>query len=44
MHRSDLSHWQHHHHFNPVKHSAERRTVLVVALTFATIVAEIVAV
>lgn len=43
MHHSDLSHWQHHHHFNPVKHSSERRTVLVVALTFVTMVAEIVA-
>lgn len=44
MHHSDLSAWQHHHHFNPVKHTAEHKTMLVVALTFATIVAEIVAV
>ncbi|MEJ5250614.1 MAG: CDF family Co(II)/Ni(II) efflux transporter DmeF [Armatimonadota bacterium] len=43
MHHSHLSRWQHHHHFNPAKHAAERRTILVVALTFATMVAEIVA-
>ena len=43
MHTHSLEQWQHHHHYLGDKHDAnERRTWLVVALTAATMVAEIV--
>ena len=39
----DLSRWQHTHAFDPGDRAAERRTWTVVAITFVTMVAEIVA-
>jgi len=43
MHRHDLEQWRHEHHFASTAHGAERRTRIVVLITAAMMVVEIVA-
>ncbi|MRR16187.1 MAG: cation transporter [Deltaproteobacteria bacterium] len=41
MHNEQIELWQHHHVFNAEKKAVEKRTLIVVIITFATMVAEI---
>ncbi|PKN10208.1 MAG: cation transporter [Deltaproteobacteria bacterium HGW-Deltaproteobacteria-7] len=42
MHRNQIELWQHHHTFNAEKKAIEKRTAIVVIITFATMTAEII--
>ncbi|MDI6741862.1 MAG: cation diffusion facilitator family transporter [Smithella sp.] len=41
MHNEQVEHWQHHHLFNADKKSVEKSTLIVVMITFITMIAEI---
>lgn len=41
MHRDHIELWQHHHTFNAEKKAIEKRTLIVVIITFVTMIAEI---
>ena len=41
MHNEKIELWQHHHTFNSEKKAIEQRTLMVVIITFATMIAEI---
>lgn len=43
MHLTEIQRWQHDHNFNQVKRTAERKTLVVVLLTFFTMLIEILA-
>jgi len=42
MHNEQIELWQHHHTFNVEKKAIEKRTLIVVILTFVTMIAEII--
>ena len=42
MHQDHIEHWQHRHTFNADKQHIENRTLAVVVITFAMMVAEII--